>query len=612
MSDKMKFLKYLYLVLSIFLLTQSVSSKNYRYSARINLEIDESGNNTYNLKYEYNIIKRFTVESEDIRPFEPIYDNPYAKISKVTATLNDEKIKKENIYKISLSNQDEYFTEDESYVIKIPPETEKGDILSYSYKFEYDKFPYPKLLAIPNADSILSFEINISHPDNLIIDYEFLKFSKDISVKLINESSTKTSLSIEPVSGFEPLEYFEGNDILGLLSLIYYDSTKSSDESFFSPKGYVNWFKALTDINPSFNNFKDSSLLNEIESQVTDFDKIKFISNYVQDNLRYIAIGRQNHAIIPFSPDLILANKYGDCKDRAALVSALARSVGLDVYMTLVTSNLPIKLKTVHPSYFNHVICCYINNSDTIFFDPTATYYRFPMVPEGLIGHDVMVIKDDPFIKKLSSSLDPYMIELTIDGSIDSLDDLNAVFKLRNFFNAEYFKNKISNKTNYQNYFNGLLSAQFQKIKFTDFDVVDSDEYELTVRAKADLSRLVVLSPTKCYIPKTQFAVYDKLLMKRADNPNPIHFIGRKNFILNISLTDFADSTSTDSLIIDRGDYGYYRSDLNCSFDTLKINSQLIRPLKIIEAKDKQKHIDFCQDYNNEKNNLYIIDKVRE
>ena len=92
----------------------------------------------------------------------------------------------------------------------------------------------------------------------------------------------------------------------------------------------------------------------------TEYEKIRAIATYVQ-NIRYISIqtgvGRGG-GYRPHSSTEVFAKSYGDCKDKANLMRAMLKVVGIDAIPVSIFSGDPYYVRTDWPSpqQFNHCI----------------------------------------------------------------------------------------------------------------------------------------------------------------------------------------------------------------------------------------------------------------
>ena len=92
----------------------------------------------------------------------------------------------------------------------------------------------------------------------------------------------------------------------------------------------------------------------------TEFDKIRAIAQYVQ-NIQYISIqtglGRGG-GYRPHAANEVFAKSYGDCKDKANLMRAMLKVIGIEAFPVSIYSGDPNYVRTSWPSpqQFNHCI----------------------------------------------------------------------------------------------------------------------------------------------------------------------------------------------------------------------------------------------------------------
>jgi transglutaminase-like putative cysteine protease len=82
------------------------------------------------------------------------------------------------------------------------------------------------------------------------------------------------------------------------------------------------------------------------------------ILRFVQDEVRYLAINNEGHALSPHPPRLVLAQRFGDCKDKTYLLLHLLKARGIDAVPMLVHSREGKYLAQHEPTpyAFDHVI----------------------------------------------------------------------------------------------------------------------------------------------------------------------------------------------------------------------------------------------------------------
>jgi transglutaminase-like putative cysteine protease len=177
-----------------------------------------------------------------------------------------------------------------------------------------------------------------------------------------------------------------------------------------------------------------AQMAREVTAGVTDpTEKIRKLYEFVQDKVAYVAIelgigGWQPHAAAD-----VLRHRYGDCKDKAALLIAMMRSVGLQGYPVLVRTRNEGLLDRDDPTpfNFNHVIVATPEEDGYLFMDPTwekATLGDLPYTDQGM---PVLVVKDDGRGDLVDTALTPPERNRThrlVTASIGPTGDLTGTY----------------------------------------------------------------------------------------------------------------------------------------------------------------------------------------
>ncbi len=150
-------------------------------------------------------------------------------------------------------------------------------------------------------------------------------------------------------------------------------------------------------------------VLELVKGATTRMEKIKRIYTYVITDIRYVGLEFGISGFMPHKADDVFRYKYGDCKDKATLMKAMLKVVGIDSYITLVRTRDLGKLDKDMPGLeFNHAILSVRDDSgDLIFLDGTAEDVPFGQVPGMDQGTEAMIVtKDGPIFKEIP--LDSY------------------------------------------------------------------------------------------------------------------------------------------------------------------------------------------------------------
>lgn len=99
---------------------------------------------------------------------------------------------------------------------------------------------------------------------------------------------------------------------------------------------------------------------------------------FVQNDIRYLGIMLGDASHRPNPPGTVLANRFGDCKDKTVLFCAIIRALGFEAYPALVETSYGVRLAEhwqPSPLAFDHAIAQVVLPDGTIhWFDPTATH----------------------------------------------------------------------------------------------------------------------------------------------------------------------------------------------------------------------------------------------
>ena len=114
------------------------------------------------------------------------------------------------------------------------------------------------------------------------------------------------------------------------------------------------------------------------------------LADWVRHNIRYVGVYIGAGGVVPHAAATVLANRYGDCKDHAALLEALLAAAGIDSTGALINSGNAYRLPRIPTlGVFNHVIT-YVPSLD-LYLDSTAETIAAGYLPSGDLGKPVLL-----------------------------------------------------------------------------------------------------------------------------------------------------------------------------------------------------------------------------
>jgi hypothetical protein len=140
-----------------------------------------------------------------------------------------------------------------------------------------------------------------------------------------------------------------------LLSFIAPNATSTNGFTNWQQMGV--WYRNLTLGRTDANADIKKKVESLTGSAAKDIEKARAIARFVQHDIRYVGIELGIGGWQPHAAGDVFANRYGDCKDKATLMSAMLREIGLESYYVVINSTRgSVGPNTPAHNAFNHVI----------------------------------------------------------------------------------------------------------------------------------------------------------------------------------------------------------------------------------------------------------------
>jgi len=246
-----------------------------------------------------------------------------------------------------------------------------------------------------------------------------------------------------------------------------------------------------------------------IGNKTTDEDKIKSIFYWVKDNIKYIAFGDRYEGLIPRQAGLICERKFGDCKDMASIITAMAKYANVkNVYICWIGTRekpyLHNELSTT--GLYNHMIAAYKKGDEYIFLDGTDKETIYGIPSSFIQGKEAMISEGD-FYKIIKVPVVPSekneineQVKLKIDK-----DKLVGSGQVNYYgFNRSRLLSRIGDATNKTRFemIKGLVlkgNNKFNLKDYTEENIKDRDKpYQISYNF--DLGNYIVKVDKEMYI----------------------------------------------------------------------------------------------------------------
>lgn len=129
-----------------------------------------------------------------------------------------------------------------------------------------------------------------------------------------------------------------------------------------------------------------------VKGQSSDIEKAGAIYRWVSANIRYVSLSFGVGRYQPHAAAEILANRYGDCKDKATLLASLLDAEGLHADTALIDSRADIDPGVPSPLQFDHAITFLSVAGKDEWLDSTAGVGPFGYLLPQLRGKSALVV----------------------------------------------------------------------------------------------------------------------------------------------------------------------------------------------------------------------------
>ena len=165
------------------------------------------------------------------------------------------------------------------------------------------------------------------------------------------------------------------------------------------------------------------------KGKTSDDEKLHAIYDFVSTRFRYIGVDLGLARYTPHSASDVLANRYGDCKDKHTLFAALLQAVGINSDPALISSSFKIDPAFPSPSAFDHVITAIPRADSFVFLDTTPEVAPFGLLLRNLRGRQALVMPGLSPARLVTTPADPPMpnyehakieASISINGTLDA------------------------------------------------------------------------------------------------------------------------------------------------------------------------------------------------
>jgi tetratricopeptide (TPR) repeat protein/transglutaminase-like putative cysteine protease len=161
--------------------------------------------------------------------------------------------------------------------------------------------------------------------------------------------------------------------------------------------------------------------------RASELDKLEAIYDFVAQRVRYVSLSFGVGQYQPHTATEVLANRYGDCKDKHTLLAALAETAGLQPAAVLIPSSRKLDPEVPSPAQFDHVLSLVAIGKDNVWLDTTTEVAPFRLLAAQLRQKQALVVPVEGPARLAETPADP---PFPARRSFDAAGEISAVGKL--------------------------------------------------------------------------------------------------------------------------------------------------------------------------------------
>lgn len=335
--------------------------------------------------------------------------------------------------------------------ISAKDDADSGMVFGYSYTTEDRSVFSQDEWSFQSSSPVLSSRYTLVLPGGWraeSVTFNHAKVEPTISGSTYTWQLTNLSaIADEPLRG-------SLSNLVARLAVSYYPPASTSlpgIKTFANWSDVAGWMAELEDPQVTLSDAMTAKARELTANAKTEYEKIQAIGHYVQ-KVQYISIqtglGRGG-GYRPHPASEVFAKSYGDCKDKANLMRAMLKIVGITAFAVSIYSGDPEYVRTDWPSpqQFNHCIIAVKVGDETqvatviqhprfgrlLIFDPTAEETPVGDLPVYLQGSLALIdAKDsDPLVRMPVTPLDMNQLERSVEVELGADGSLTGVIEER-------------------------------------------------------------------------------------------------------------------------------------------------------------------------------------
>jgi hypothetical protein len=328
----------------------------------------------------------------------------------IPAQGKDYEVKDKDALEISLHKVEgsELVSDVKAKLLRIPA-SDPGNVIGYEYEAEEQPYVLQDMWEFQQESPARESHYSLSLPSG----WECKTFWFNYPEAKPAAGGGEWHWTVGNVSGIRP-ESAMPPEVAGYMVVSFFPPGGSTLNEISNWQKVGDWYRNLT--NGRFNASPD--IKQEVASLTaaapTQLEKMRIVARFVQQEIRYVAISLGIGGLQPHAAADTFTHRYGDCKDKATLLSSMLGEIGVASYYVIINSQRgAVAADTpAHLGAFDHAILAvklpeglsdpslvatlpHARYGKLLFFDPTEEFTPFGSIGGYLQGNYGLLVGPD-------------------------------------------------------------------------------------------------------------------------------------------------------------------------------------------------------------------------
>src|SRR6266446_3585368 len=315
----------------------------------------------------------------------------------IPAQGKDYEVKEKDAIEVSPNTEGGELISDTKFKVLRVPASDPGNIVGYEFEVEEHPLFLQDIWSFQRADPVRESRYSLLLPAGWEYKASWLNHPEVTPTQAGNNSWQWTVSDLKGIRRepfMPPMRGVEGQMVVSFFTAGGSGLNANIDWNMLG-KWYSNLVGERVEASPEIK----QQVSKLIASKTTQLQRMQAIGDFVQHDIRYVAIELGIGGFQPHSAPEVFSHHYGDCKDKATLVRSMLREIGVDSFHVVINDERGSVTRDM-PAHngFNHVITAiklpdgitdpslvatmqHPKLGNILFFDPTNDLIPFGQLP---------------------------------------------------------------------------------------------------------------------------------------------------------------------------------------------------------------------------------------